>query len=57
MISPCQCLSDQLAQCTEEAKAKISELQVKLIEQEYSIRQEVSQEFSEQLTEIEKQHT
>ena len=40
----------------EEAKAKMSELQVKLIEQEYNIRQEVSQEFSEQLTDIEDKH-
>ena len=29
---------------------------MKLIEQEYHIRQEVSQEFSEQLTEIEDKH-
>lgn len=51
-----QSLRGQLAQFTEEARAKISELQVKLIEQEYNIRQEVSQEFSEQLTEIEDKH-
>ena len=51
-----QYLGGQLAQYSKEAKAKISELQMKLMEQEYNIRQEVSQEFSEQLTEIEDKH-
>ena len=51
-----QYLNGQLSLCMEEAKAKMSELQVKLIEQEYNIRQEVSQEFSEQLTDIEDKH-
>ena len=51
-----QYLSGRLAQYTEEAQAKVSQLQVKLIEVEYHIRQEVSQEFSEQLTEIEDKH-
>ena len=35
---------------------KVSELQVRLIEMEYSVRKEVSQEFTEQLTEIEDKH-
>ena len=36
--------------------AKIKELRVKLIELEYNVRKEVSQEFAEQLTEIEDKH-
>lgn len=52
-----QFLNDQLAQCKEEAVAKVNELQVKLIELEYNVRKEVSQEFAEQLTEIEDKHT
>lgn len=51
-----QVLNDQLSQCKEEAMAKVKELQVKLIEMEYNVRKEVSQEFAEQLTEIEDKH-
>lgn len=51
-----QLLSDQLAQYKEEAVTKVNELQVKLIEMEYNVRKEVSQEFAEQLTEIEDKH-
>ena len=51
-----QVLNDQLSQFKEEAMAKVKELQVKLIEMEYNVRKEVSQEFAEQLTEIEDKH-
>ena len=34
----------------------MSELEVKLLEQEYVIRQEVCREFNEQLIEIEEKH-
>ena len=51
-----QVLNDRLSQLKEEAMAKVKELQVKLIEMEYNVRKEVSQEFAEQLTEIEDKH-
>ena len=40
------------AACSQQVK----ELKVELLEQEYRIRQEVSKEFAEQLTEIEEEH-
>lgn len=49
-------LEEQLLHEKNDAKKKISRLQVELIQQEYVLRQEVTKEFHEQLTEIEEQH-
>ena len=51
-----QVLEGQLISEKNEAKKKLSELQVAMLKQEYVIRQEVTKEFHEQLTEIEEQH-
>ena len=38
------------------SRKEVCRLKVELLEQEYSIRQEVAEEFREQLIEIEQQH-
>jgi hypothetical protein len=40
----------------EASKQQIKQLNVVMLQQEYKIRQEVSKEFTEQLTEIEEEH-
>ena len=52
-ISFCQTLEIKLSECKRAAQKQKAELELKLLEQEYNIRQEVSKEFNQQLIEIE----
>ena len=55
-ITDLQVLELQLSKLEEKANAKVNELEIKLLEREYHIRQEVCREFNEQLIEIEEKH-
>ena len=52
-ISLLQHLKEQLQYCIDKAKDEVAELKVKLWENEYKIRQQVSQEYNQQIVEIE----
>ncbi len=55
-MGPVQVLECEVSACLEAARAKVCELEVKLLEQECTLRQEVCREFNEQLIEIEERH-
>ena len=56
IITDLQVLELQLSKLEEKANSKVNELEIKLLEREYHIRQEVCREFNEQLIEIEERH-
>jgi len=53
---PRSCCPTKLRICAQRYSNVVIMVQVKLIEQEYMIRQEVCREFGEQLIEIEERH-
>ena len=46
----------ELHSAVDASKQKIKHLNAEMLQQEYRIRQEISKEFTEQLTEIEEDH-
>lgn len=46
----------ELQLAVDTSKQKVKQLNAEMLQQEYRIRQEISKEFAEQLTEIEEEH-